>query len=257
VAENFPTKSKELAEDLASLKSSVITPPLDEAVSTAHPIAQAVAEPSYSESLEAKAASALRLSSLKGPSSMKPKAAFQLLSPSVEPVARKEQNWSAVLSWIVLSTLPWPDENAASAALFDKLRLRLALADTFLSLGIENERAWRMAAQIRFLVLHRGAFSTTLMRSQTLWDDPDIRWLAGVHEYLGQTYVNKEQVEELAAWLQLPTWLGAPQQSSGTPELQKLESLLTETCETLQQSGYNLQTYLSSSGVEEDRKQAL
>jgi hypothetical protein len=36
------------------------------------------------------------------------------------------------------------------------------------------------------------------------WQDPDIRWLAGVHDAGGKTYLVREPVEELLWWLQLP-----------------------------------------------------
>jgi hypothetical protein len=231
----------------AADKSSPVPPP------AAHP----AAERSYPEILEEKASASLRLSSLKKSSHATLKAALQHLSPDAESDSDREHAWATVLSWIVLDSLPWPDDSAASASLFDKLQLRSALAETFLSLGIGNEIAWRKAAQIRFLVLHGGASSLAAMRSHTLWNDPDVRWLAGVHEYLGQTYVNKEQFEELTAWLQLPSLVETAQQSLDTLELRKTETVLTEICEAIQKAGYNLQTYLSPPRTEEDKKQTL
>lgn len=84
------------------------------------------------------------------------------------------------------------------------------------------------------------------MQSQTLWNDPDIRWLAGVHEYLGKTYANKELFQEVAAWLQLPALIETAQQHSDASGFKEVETTLKETYEAMQRSGYNLQTYLSS-----------
>jgi hypothetical protein len=251
--ESFPTTAKASTEDLPiepSPESSPtplpVTPPLNEAPSLAQPVPHPGDEGSSPEALKTKAIAAVRLSSLGRVSSTELKAAFQHLSPHAESHSQQEHAWSAVLSWVVLSSLPWPDDSTASAALFDKLQLRSALADTFLSLGIGNEAAWRKAAQIRFLLLHGGASSAAAMRSQTLWNDPDIRWLAGVHEYLGKTYANKELFQEVAAWLQLPTLIEILQQRSDASGFKEVETTLKETYEAMQRSGYNLQTYLSS-----------
>ena len=45
---------------------------------------------------------------------------------------------------------------------------------------------------------------TCLPISVQLWQDPDIRWLAGVHEAEGKTYLVRESIEELLWWLNLP-----------------------------------------------------
>jgi hypothetical protein len=41
----------------------------------------------------------------------------------------------------------------------------------------------------------------------TLWLDPDVRWLTGVHEAEGHDYLVRELYEELLWWLQLPSLL--------------------------------------------------
>jgi len=237
--------AEEPVKDLASGEPPpVLAPVLNEALPVAPPVPVPEAEWNSPEILKAKTVAAVHLSSLKKLSSTEMKSTFQLLSPYVESHSQQEHIWSAVLSWMVLSSLPWPDDNIASAALFDKLQLRSALADTFLSLGIGDEMAWRKTARVRFLVLHRASPSMAELRSQALWNDPDLRWLAGVQEYLGQTYVNKELFERLVAWFQLPALIEAVQQSSDK-QLREVETALKETCEAMQESGYNLQTYLS------------
>jgi glycosidase len=43
-----------------------------------------------------------------------------------------------------------------------------------------------------------------------LWQDPDLRWLAGVHQAGGHAYLVREPFEELLWWLQLPALLSLP-----------------------------------------------
>ncbi|HEX8711254.1 MAG TPA: alpha-amylase family glycosyl hydrolase, partial [Terracidiphilus sp.] len=113
------------------------------------------------------------------------------------------------------------DDTARSAEialdLFDRLRLREPLARAFETLGLEGEEAWRGAARIKVLLLARAAKSHSENASESdpkskaaketpksksaaasspafqtreeigllpraLWRDPDVQWLAGVHE---------------------------------------------------------------------------
>ena len=94
----------------------------------------------------------------------------------------------------------------AGAELFDKLQLRSALAETFSSIGIEGQSTWRQAAKVRVLLAWTGQ-GTVSLGSKEFWSDADVRWLAGVNESSGHTYVNKELFEELIQWLQLPVRL--------------------------------------------------
>ena len=41
----------------------------------------------------------------------------------------------------------------------------------------------------------------------TLWLDPDVRWLCGVHEAEGHFYLIRELYEELLWWLLMPSLL--------------------------------------------------
>ena len=40
-----------------------------------------------------------------------------------------------------------------------------------------------------------------------LWLDPDARWLTGVHQAQGHSYLIREPYEEMLWWLQLPSLL--------------------------------------------------
>jgi glycosidase len=54
----------------------------------------------------------------------------------------------------------------------------------------------------------------------SLWHDPDVRWLTGMHEAEGHTYLIKEPYEELLWWLQLPALL----RLAGEPAPQRTEA---------------------------------
>ena len=86
----------------------------------------------------------------------------------------------------------------AHAALFDRLLLRAGLAESFASLGLEGEGAWRAAALTRILLAHNiGSVNT-----EAFWHDPDVRWLVGVHENEEISYFRRELFAELLPWLE-------------------------------------------------------
>ena len=119
--------------------------------------------------------------------------------------------------------------------LFERLRLREPLAQSFAGLGFEGEESWRAAARVKVALLAQAGVSvpddpgaktapeklpkgvaasaSDATRAKpaehvlppALWQDPDVRWLAGVHEAQGRSYFSKESYEELLWWLQLPT----------------------------------------------------
>jgi hypothetical protein len=256
-AENFPAKIKDPVEEIPSPnKSKISVAPSELPSSPAAASSLAIKAPQTdpdSEAWEPKATAAIRLSSLpiiQDTPSTQPSLIFWHLPSDIESGHPQEHTWAAVLSWIVLSSLPWPADRATSAALFDKLQLRSALAETFLSIGMSNTTAWRTAAQIRLLLLRGGTPSAAELQSQKFWTDPDVRWLAGVDEAFGQTYVNKEQFEELIAQLQLPALIKAAQQHAATLELKEIELATTSSYDAAKKAGYNLQTYLTQTPID-------
>lgn len=44
----------------------------------------------------------------------------------------------------------------------------------------------------------------TALLAEELWQDPDVRWLTGLHETQSRQYFNREAYEDLLWWLQLP-----------------------------------------------------
>jgi glycosidase len=131
--------------------------------------------------------------------------------------------WGAPLAYILLEALAHAVDAEQTAqvalALFERLRLRDVFARAFSALGIAGEESWRAAARIRLAFLC-GCKTTELIPdpepsadqkmetrfgfSLELWEDPDFRWLIGLHDDEGQQYFNRESHEELLRWCQLP-----------------------------------------------------
>jgi len=171
-------------------------------------------------------------------------AAARRMLPSPSPQFAATEMWGPVLGWCLLQLLAesidteQPERTALD--LFDRLRLRSSFAGAFAALGFEGEEAWRVAARIKVLLLIGAGKSgeaeppqaTTDMTAAevavaatpssrrpqasddsavalpgTLWQDPDVRWLCGVHESDGHLYLIKERYEELLWWLLLPSLL--------------------------------------------------
>ncbi|WP_433982996.1 alpha-amylase family glycosyl hydrolase [Tunturiibacter empetritectus] len=161
--------------------------------------------------------------------------------PGSKAALPTEQLWAPVLAWITLHSLPHHDQ----ADLFDKLQLRSALSETFTAIGMEGENTWRAAARVRIL-LSQTDTSPAATRTEKLWSDPDVRWLAGVNESSGNTYFNKEGFEELLGWLQLPALLKAAEQSpTDADSVTNLNASVLMACQSAQKSGYNLGLYLA------------
>lgn len=111
---------------------------------------------------------------------------------------------------------------------------------------------WRVAALLRVLLLQ--ADETDF---HAFWNDGDVRWLAGVNESDGVTYVNKELFEYLIDWLQLPALLEIAEQDSDTLEpVLELEAAVEQARDAALDAGYRLDAYLNSCSnslkIEED-----
>jgi len=80
------------------------------------------------------------------------------------------------------------------------------------------------------------------MGDDGLWADGDLRWLAGISESGGITYVNKECFEELAWWLQLPLLIKAAglEGKSQSDAIDEIEGFIAETKAVAAKAGYDL-----------------
>jgi glycosidase len=162
--------------------------------------------------------------------------------PGKKPGSQANQAWAPLLAWVILRSLQLGGD---MVPLFDRLELRAALAGIFAAFGMEGEAKWRAAAQVRMLLAKPG--TAVSVRSKSFWDEPDVRWLAGVNTASGITYIHREQFEELFAWLQLPALIKIAQQKSGQADsIAELEAAFAAACEAAHAAGYQLEAYLTS-----------
>ena len=174
-----------------------------------------------------------------------PLAARRVL-PSLSPRDTATALWGPVLAWCALhcmaSSIDAMNDDRVALELFDRLRLREPVAHAFSALGVSDEESWRAAARVKVLLLARASVEPVEGQAKSseqaakpeapsvleatvsevpaseyrsnhevfpssLWRDPDVRWLTGVHEAEGHDYLVKEPFEELLWWLQLPALL--------------------------------------------------
>jgi len=157
------------------------------------------------------------------------------LLPCAEQRVRPDMVWAPVLAWSVLTSFP---DSHDAVAVFDELDLRSCLAEIFSTVGLQGEDAWRAAARVRVLLAHHGESAAEAIDGERFWADPDVRWLAGVSEASGVTYFNKEQFEELFAWLQLPALLDADANA-----LARIEKRMEHVRDISLQAGYKVREF--------------
>jgi glycosidase len=86
--------------------------------------------------------------------------------------------------------------------------------------------------------------------SPELWLDPDLRWLTGVHQAEGLSYLIREPYEEMLWWLQLPTLLrlaGKPIVNRNAVE--EMSKNIDETMATAEAAGYRIDALPGPSAV--------
>ena len=161
--------------------------------------------------------------------------------PSDSAAERAVAVWAPVVGWALLRDLFSP-EHAIHA--FDDLQLRSAFAEIFSSLGLEGENAWRAAARVRILLQTQALSGANLdlqVTHPSFWNDPDVRWLAGVNESSGKTYFNREATEELLWWLQLPAATQPSDDDAGlVARLKRIDEETVAAAEAAARSGYEV-----------------
>lgn len=205
----------------------------------------------YAESVRAMLEGAARLPALAGRYTTDWPAKSRPVLPATDTGSRQERVWAPILAWAFLRSLPWQRApHGDLAELFDRLLLRPALAEIFLSMGMEGESRWQAAAQVR-LLLTRTAAAPGAIRAEGLWNDPDARWLAGVNQSAGVTYFNKEQFDELLTWLQLPVLVEIARRNAKRPTVAEataiagVEEMVASTRAAVESAGYRLDGYLA------------
>jgi hypothetical protein len=111
---------------------------------------------------------------------------------------------------------------------------------------MEGEDVWRAAARVRVLLAYGTQPIRTLAYSRSFWEDPDVRWLAGVNESGGKTYFNQEATDELLAWMALPSLLAAAESAEPVAELRRLEEVVAELSASAKAAGYELDRLLEA-----------
>jgi hypothetical protein len=172
----------------------------------------------------------------------------RVVLPSNHSLTRASAVWAPVVAW---SILRFASENEAETlALFDQLQLRTALAETFSNLGLEGEDAWRAAARTRILL--SGTYKTSGLSSdagpvsRAFWDEPDVRWLLDVNESEGILYFNKECLEEMFWWLQLPGLIALLEKGPvASQALIALKERYTAEISKAKAAGYKFREYLA------------
>ncbi|HEU4983608.1 MAG TPA: hypothetical protein VFT88_13075, partial [Acidobacteriaceae bacterium] len=102
------------------------------------------------------------------------------------------------------------------------------------------------AAKVRALLLQADA-----PQPRDFWNDGDVRWLAGIHESDGVTWVNKEGFEDLIDNLQLPALLEAAEEDSRALEVViEIEAEIENAREIMTEAGYKLDVYLEARAKE-------
>jgi hypothetical protein len=169
---------------------------------------------------------------------------LQAVVPSHTPALPPETVWGTALAWSLFAalgeSLELANPSAPALAIFDEFRLRQVLADSFARLYVSGEDTWRAAARTRIAVA-AGATRPTPGFSAEVWADPDVRWLAGVHEAGGVTYFNKEAHEQLV-WLRaLPELLQvAAQAEPSASAISFVEEQIAAEMAIAEEAGYAL-----------------
>jgi hypothetical protein len=169
------------------------------------------------------------------------------LLPSWEPGSSAERTWAPVLAWVLLRSLP---DAKRLEEIFDQLQLREALGAIFTTSGLEGEDVWRAAARVRVLLVFGDQSLQTVAYSRRFWGDPDVRWLAGVNQSGGKTYVNQEATDELLAWMALPSLLKVAASVEPEEELRRLEEQLGDVRSHSKSAGFELERLLAGPLVE-------
>jgi len=81
----------------------------------------------------------------------------------------------------------------------------------------------------------------------SLWLDPDVRWLTGVHEIEGHVYLVRERYEELLWWMLMPSLLKiAGQAAPDRAAVAALSHTIDDALATAEAAGYRVDKLLRS-----------
>ncbi len=262
----------------------------DQPVGATHPANPALLAPAFRARLRA----ALRIAALENFFPAPWPVAARGVLPSYSPQTSATAVCGPVLAWCVLQLLAEsidldrPEQVALD--LFDRLRLRAPLAQSFEALGLEGEESWRAAARLKVGLLSAAgarrceepepdaasetvsvpaasvpsapapesadaqpAAEESVVLAPALWLDPDVRWLTGVHEAGGFFYLVRESYEELLWWLILPVLLRSALAAPDRDVMVELNREMDEALATAEAARYRIDLLLASArGVSSD-----
>ncbi len=195
--------------------------------------------------------------------------AARRMLPSPSPQLTATAMWGPVLGWCVLELLAESidatNPTRVALDLFDRLRLREPFAHAFTALGFDGEEAWRVAARVKVGLLtgvgagnpqEEPTESATVSDGRVallpaLWLDPDVRWLTGIHEADGQTFLVRELYEELLWWLIMPSLLRlAGEAAPSRATAKKLNRNIEDAMATAEAAGYRVDLLLGPTANE-------
>jgi hypothetical protein len=184
--------------------------------------------------------------------------------PSHNPSVDATALWGPVLGWCLVRVLAdcvqvaHPD--AAATGVFDDLRLRPAFAEIFAGLGFEGEDSWAASARVRLALTMAKQTSSVPAKAaiaaapelaagavgdRWLWDDPDVKWLAQVHNSEGVLYFVHEPFEQLLWWSRLPELVELARKT--VPEIARIQAIEAEIkarVAAAKRAGYKLEELL-------------
>jgi len=178
----------------------------------------------------------------------------------VLPEAGSTPLMATVIAWAALEAVGLhcsPDDpDAAAAQLFDAMRLREVMAQSFAKAGMSEEDKWRAAARVRAAFAHATwlplrKLSKPHSAGPFTWiHDPDVAWLIGVHEWKGDRFFNKEAFQQLLWWMALRPLLDLAATDKPDPEqVAALETELASRINAAEDSGYRVEALLNSTRI--------
>jgi glycosidase len=121
--------------------------------------------------------------------------------------------------------------------------------------GHDFSRAVRASSSTRALAPEGEAVPSPVL-GPALWQDPDVRWLCGVHPAEGHDYLVRERYEELLWWLLMPSLLRLAGESapgrvaSNRAAVRAMSKSLSEALAAAEAAGYRVDLLQTPAAVE-------
>jgi len=168
--------------------------------------------------------------------------------------------WSTIIAWSAVEALGHccdpEDPDVISSQIFDALRLREVMAESFSAAGSAGDDRWRAAARVRAAFAHAPwspSVEASKARSSAVFSwlhDPDVAWLIGVHEWEGVRYFNRESFEQLLWWMSLRALLTiANETKPSATKIATLEKEVQTRLKAASDASYRVEALLEAGSV--------